>query len=482
MPARPVVPLPLLVCLGALRWQASLLAAIAEADSGLHVARRCRDGVELLAAATAGVAQIAVVADSDLPAEVVAGLAGCGAVQVDLAEVLPVGALAAEAVDPATLAGLLAHLRGLAPAEPGAGAGQWSDANLAALRSAHPSRRRPSASAAHEGPVQGTEGTGGAGATAGAAGAAGADPSGARPAGGRPFGAGPSDADTSGAHPSEVPLGPSAAAEVAPPHDPTERHLVVVWGPPGAPGVTTVALHIADEAARAGRDTLLIDADIDGGVLGQRLALVDEPPGMSAACAVAEQEDLSAELLGDHVRALRPGLQLLTGLPHAGRWTDWRPFALTSVWRAAGELAEVVVVDAGHPLPDDDLARLGAPHRAAAAVTALAAASHVVIVGSADPLGMVRLVEAVTRLDLPADLPRTVVLNRCGARAFRGARREDLLAVIARTAPSAQVQWLPEDGRRCAAAVLHGVPLAGIAPRCRLRRQLRQMSAALLSP
>ena len=45
------------------------------------------------------------------------------------------------------------------------------------------------------------------------------------------------------------------------------RVLAAVWGPKGAPGRTTVAVNLAFEAAAAGGEVLLVDADTYGGAV-----------------------------------------------------------------------------------------------------------------------------------------------------------------------------------------------------------------------
>src|SRR5699024_5248760 len=54
---------------------------------------------------------------------------------------------------------------------------------------------------------------------------------------------------------------------------------VVVWGPLGAPGRSTVAVKLAAEAAAPSRETTLFDADTYGPSLYQLLGVLDEAPG-----------------------------------------------------------------------------------------------------------------------------------------------------------------------------------------------------------
>ena len=77
-----------------------------------------------------------------------------------------------------------------------------------------------------------------------------------------------------GADPAEEPPAPEEApilsgddeAEVQPDGD-GRRTLAAVWGPKGGPGRTTVAVNLAFEAAAAGGEVLLVDADTYGGAV-----------------------------------------------------------------------------------------------------------------------------------------------------------------------------------------------------------------------
>jgi AAA domain len=59
-----------------------------------------------------------------------------------------------------------------------------------------------------------------------------------------------------------------AEPEAPPPTDgDTGRIVAAVWGPKGGPGRTTVAVNLAFEAAAAGGEVLLVDADTYGGAV-----------------------------------------------------------------------------------------------------------------------------------------------------------------------------------------------------------------------
>ena len=58
--------------------------------------------------------------------------------------------------------------------------------------------------------------------------------------------------------------------------------------PTGAPGRSTVALNLAAELA-VHAPTLLVDCDTYGSSVAQSLGLLDEAPGMAAACRAADQ-------------------------------------------------------------------------------------------------------------------------------------------------------------------------------------------------
>ncbi|HEY0868908.1 MAG TPA: hypothetical protein VGD55_00775, partial [Acidothermaceae bacterium] len=176
--------------------------------------------------------------------------------------------------------------------------------------------------------------------------------------------------------------------------------LVAVWGPTGAPGRTTIAVTLATEAARLGCSTLLADADCYGGVVAQVLGLLDESPGLAAAVRHANAGTLDDRTLATLARVVSPNLRVLTGIARAERWPELRPAGLTAVYAMARRLCKLTVVDCGFGLEQDEELSYDttAPRRNGSTLATLADADHVVAVGTADPVGLQRLIRGLAEL------------------------------------------------------------------------------------
>ncbi len=183
--------------------------------------------------------------------------------------------------------------------------------------------------------------------------------------------------------------------------------VLAVWGPAGAPGRTTIALGLADALARRGISTLLIDADPYGGCAATLTGLLDEAPGLAAACRAANAGGLDVARLAACCRMVGADLRVLTGLSDPRRWPELRASAFEVVLGLGRWLADVTVVDCGFSLEEDEELSYdtAAPRRNAATLTALRAADRVIAVGSADPVGLSRLIR---------DLPRLAVVLEAG--------------------------------------------------------------------
>ena len=159
-----------------------------------------------------------------------------------------------------------------------------------------------------------------------------------------------------------------------------------------------------------------MDADVYGGTVAAVLGLLDESPGLAAACRQAvgpppRRRRARARCAGSS----GPQLRVLTGIPLASRWTELRPAAVASVLAAARALADFTVVDCGFCLETDEELSFDtlAPRRNGATLAVLDDADLVVVVGAADPIGMQRLVRGLAELrDAEIAAPVWVVLNR----------------------------------------------------------------------
>ena len=275
-----------------------------------------------------------------------------------------------------------------------------------------------------------------------------------------------------GIRPDEPDTGPGSAA-------PTP--VTVVWGPTGAPGRTTLAVTLAACLARAGVRILLVDLDTWGASVAQVLGLVDEAPGAVAAARASEQGTLDVPGLARLAPEVVPGLRVLTGLPSADRWPELRAGAVEDVLRLARGVVEHVVVDVGFALEDDEELSYdtAAPRRNATTLTALEAADHLLVVGSADPVGLQRLVRGVQDLAVVPSPTPTVVLNKVRA-SVAGPRPERSIAeVLGRFAGMDRVHFLPWAPDDCDAALLGGRALTEVAPQGALTLAVADLAAHL---
>ena len=247
--------------------------------------------------------------------------------------------------------------------------------------------------------------------------------------GAAPLGAGPSDTG-----PGDVDHSPLVPEEA-----PQPGRITVVWGPVGAPGRTTLAAGIAGEVARRQRAALVVDAD-PWASLAQHLGVVDQVSGLLSASR-AGGVDLE-ERLRAACRTVDDHLAVLTGLPRPERQVELREGVLEEILRAAAEHVEVVV-DAGAELGPQPSRHLGDP-ATGMALEALGAADEIVVVGAADPVGLARLARSLVELrEHLGEVPVRVVVNRM--RPSLGWSRADVAGMVEGFARVSSLHFLPED-------------------------------------
>jgi Flp pilus assembly CpaE family ATPase len=417
------VKLPVLVAAAGADWEPRVLAEIERPTSQLVIARRCVDIVDLLAVAASGQGRVALMA---------AELRRLDADAVDrlrTADVVPVAVVPRG--DEATENRMRAL--GIEHVVPG-------DADVSVLLAVvREAVRRPSETATSTGRVFG-------------------DPT------------------------TSMALPPGAGTPLEPEEPERNGTVIAVWGPTGAPGRTTIAITLADEIARLGADVLLADADVYGGTVAAALGLLDESPGLAAACRQAAAVRLDAAALASHCWQLTPRLRVLTGLPLAARWPELRPAAVTAVLGAARRLAEFTVVDCGFSLePDEEISfDTAAPRRNGATLAVLDAADVVLVVAAADPIGMQRLVRALAELrDAEVTAPVHVVLNKVRRGVIPGNPAAELAQALEQFTGRTATALLPYDRDALDAALAAGRSLGEQRPSSPLRKAVIALAASL---
>jgi MinD-like ATPase involved in chromosome partitioning or flagellar assembly len=288
------------------------------------------------------------------------------------------------------------------------------------------------------------------------------------------------DPDGRGGSPRAAGSGPGGEpAEPGAWHPVEACRVIAVWGPTGAPGRTTVALGLAAELAHRGARTLLVDADTYGSSVAQSLALLDEAPGMAAAARAADQGSLDLPGLARVAPEVAPRLRVLTGIPRPDRWPELRAAAVENVLTVARQLAELVVVDCGFSIEDDEELSYDtlAPRRNAATLTALEQADELLVVGSADPIGLQRLVRAVQDVgNLPTPTPR-VVVNKLRASSVGNRPERRVTEALGRFAGMEDLHFLPWDQASLDGAMFAGCSLVEFAPQSELRRAVAALAS-----
>ena len=225
--------------------------------------------------------------------------------------------------------------------------------------------------------------------------------------------------------------------------DGPEGRVIAVWGPAGAPGRTTVAAGVAAELARRGLRTALVDADPYGGALAQQLGIMDEVSGLLAAARLAASGELADRFAGVQ-RGVHPHLGVITGLPRPDRWVEVRAGAVEHVLEVARGRGHVVV-DTGFSLEEDPAPEFGSrPSRNQMTFGALEVADEIVVVGTADPVGLSRLARGLVELrDRTRGAPTRVVVNRMRP-TLRWSER-DVAGMVSGFSRLAGLHFLPED-------------------------------------
>jgi MinD-like ATPase involved in chromosome partitioning or flagellar assembly len=234
--------------------------------------------------------------------------------------------------------------------------------------------------------------------------------------------------------------------------------IIAVWGPAGAPGRTTVATAVAAELGRRGAHTTLVDADPYGGAVSQHLGVLDEVSGLLSAARLTGDGALESGF-PTVPRALSDRLAVVTGLPRPDRYVEVRPGVVEHLLEVAATRGHVVA-DTGFSLEDEHGGDLSSrPGRNHLTLGAVDVADEVVVVGSADPVGLSRLARGLVELrERRAGAPVRVVVNRMRS-SLTWSERE-IVGMVEGFARLAGVHFLPDDRATADRALLTGSSVA----------------------
>ncbi|WEK62742.1 MAG: hypothetical protein P0Y60_08465 [Candidatus Microbacterium colombiense] len=264
--------------------------------------------------------------------------------------------------------------------------------------------------------------------------------------------------------------------------------LTAVWGPPGAPGRSTVAIQLATELARTGRHTALIDADTVAPSLALLLGLGDDAPGIAAACRRANLGGLDAtELtrLATVVETSGGDIDVFPGINRPSRWPELGSVRLQAALQACRSWSEETVVDVAAAFDADEEATydLAGPRRHAATTTTLLEADLIVAVAAADPVGISRFLRDHAELRrVTGSTPVSVVINRVRPGPLGLDARGQVRRTLERFAGITDVTFLPFDQRAADASLLHARAMADVTPRSPFVAAIRGLAASLAPP
>ena len=250
--------------------------------------------------------------------------------------------------------------------------------------------------------------------------------------------------------------------------------IVLVWGPHGAPGRSTVAASLAHGLAASG-GAILVDADVEAPSLVQLLGMAEDSSALAGAARMATHGRLDAESLQRVLAPVGGGLSLLGGLGRAGRWRELPPASMTEVWLQCRRAAAWTVVDVAGGVIDDDIDDFTLePGRGAVTADLVSHADVILVVGGADPVGVRRLLQLLD--EVGSSVTPTgrveVVVNRVRASAAGPSPQQALREALARFGGLEDIVLLPDDAATADACLLQGRSVLEGAPGSALGKAL----------
>jgi hypothetical protein len=211
--------------------------------------------------------------------------------------------------------------------------------------------------------------------------------------------------------------------------------------------------------------------------------MLDEASGIAIACRQAEVGMLDVRTLAEAARTVTPRWRVVTGLPRPDRWIEMRPAALERVWQVCRAIPGVTVIDVGAGIDPEAESVIDqrTAHRFSAAHSALAASDEVIAVGTADPLGMDRLIQGLQVLAHWQPLHIRVVVTRVRRSVLGRDPGGQVREALSRYANVGEVVLIEDDRPSYDRCLREGLTLAEVAPRSAARPPLRTLANQVIS-
>jgi len=243
-----------------------------------------------------------------------------------------------------------------------------------------------------------------------------------------------------------------------------DGQIVVVWSAAGSTGRSSLASAFACELAKAGKSVLVVDADVHAPSLVQLFGFDQNYSGLSAAIRLQTQGQLDSEsfdkLLLDY-ELPKQNLKVLAGLTMVNRWPELGFESMRALLRFARERFEFVVVDVASSLEHSLVDARLLSERNSATFAALASANHVVVLTTADVVGLNRFIWASSALrELKLEAKVRVVVNRLNQDQLGKRAAADIARSVGEFAELEVSAFIEEDSALFARALSEGVPVS----------------------
>lgn len=265
----------------------------------------------------------------------------------------------------------------------------------------------------------------------------------------------------------------------------TRGQVVSVWGPAGSPGRTAISVSIAAELASKGFSVALLDADTHSGSVAPTLGLLDEAPGLAAACRLAGNESLSiAELerVSETYNSVNGSFKVLTGLGRPHRWPELSAMRMKAVIKQCATWCDFTIIDTGSSLEADEeiSSDMSVPRRNAATLTSLENSDLVIAVGAGDPVGLARYLRAHTELVELVDPSKILsVVNKVRAGVVGANPAAQVERTLLRFGGINLCRIVPFDLSGFDSATLSGKTLLDVSPRSVARTAISKIAEEL---